>query len=55
MQTRIVDISKLEFKKIDYISKSYILEEYKVTYLAFLPSIKSDNIFKDLIYKVLLR
>ena len=31
----------------DYVSKSYILEEYRVIYLAFLPSIKPDDIPKD--------
>ena len=44
-------MSKLEFKKKDYINKLYILEKYKVTYLVFLPPIKSDNISKNLIYK----
>ena len=34
-------------EKKDYINKSYILEKYRATYLAFLPPIKPDDIPKD--------
>ena len=42
-------------EKKDYINKSYILEEYKATYLAFLLPIKPDNISKDPTYNTLPR
>ena len=37
-------------EKEDYINKSYILEEYRAAYLAFLFFIKPDDIFKDPTY-----